>query len=300
VGDVVSNFSDFISSGGGGSEVNDIKAVNSQANLITTESGEKWLKSGVTDTAINDFPAAIRSLTNMASSSSNFNIAASGRGCVAVGSDIWVVYDSTMQKFANTGGSAVATYNLGNSISETGAIGFDGTHIWVASGGSSGRIWKYTLAGAYANVNFSVLSQTTTPRSLVWDGSHWHVCNYSNNQVYKYTAAGVFVSQYLIQGQDNRLTLAEDYLYGISRNRDVHKYTTDGRSKGLFASGSNIIQDVVTGSDGSVTGIAFTGTHFHILDRPTLKMHKFQAPKAVGLPTIDTSVFNGSVYTRIL
>ena len=48
----MSNFTDFIG-GGGGSEVNDTKYINSRTALITTESGEKWLQSGTlsTDTA---------------------------------------------------------------------------------------------------------------------------------------------------------------------------------------------------------------------------------------------------------
>ena len=37
---------ELISAGGGGSEVNDTKYIHSSANIITTESGEKWQKTG--------------------------------------------------------------------------------------------------------------------------------------------------------------------------------------------------------------------------------------------------------------
>jgi hypothetical protein len=48
MGNIMSNFTDYIGgSGGGGSEVNDVKYIASTVDLITTESGEKWQKSGL-------------------------------------------------------------------------------------------------------------------------------------------------------------------------------------------------------------------------------------------------------------
>ena len=42
---------ELISAGGGGSEVNDTKYIHSSANIITTESGEKWQKTGMRATS---------------------------------------------------------------------------------------------------------------------------------------------------------------------------------------------------------------------------------------------------------
>jgi hypothetical protein len=48
----MSNFSDFIGSsgGGGGSQVNDAKYINSSEDLIITDDGQHWQKSGITTT----------------------------------------------------------------------------------------------------------------------------------------------------------------------------------------------------------------------------------------------------------
>ena len=55
----MSTITSLISSGGGsGSEVNDNKYTHSAANLITTESGEVWLKGGVTETDVATYPDA--------------------------------------------------------------------------------------------------------------------------------------------------------------------------------------------------------------------------------------------------
>ena len=48
----------------GGSEINDNKVINSLATLITTESGEKWLRSGTLDANTSAYPNATSLLSS--------------------------------------------------------------------------------------------------------------------------------------------------------------------------------------------------------------------------------------------
>jgi len=295
----MSNFSDFISSGGGGSEVNDQKFINSTANLITTESGEKWLKSGVTETSVSDYPNASTVISTIANGSFNFSAASAPKGIVAIGSDIWVLYSASMQKFANTGGSALITIGtLGGSETNARGLGYDGTHLYVV-GDQYDWVARYNTAGVYLNSSFST-TPSSSPRSAAWDGSHFHVSQYSNNTVYKITAAGVYSGQsYTVQASGCSLTVADGYIYAMRADSTIDKYSTGGVFINTLAGYSFVSGVAGNSSNTAYTGITYDGSNFWICVLSNEKAYKFTTTKVVGL-TSSTSEAGSPLYSRIL
>lgn len=293
----MSTISSLISSGGGGSEVNDQKFINSATNLITTESGEKWLKSGVTETSVASYPDASTVISSIANGSFNFTVTSAPKGIVAIGSDIWILYASSMQKFANTGGSALITISsLGGSENDARALGYDGTHLYVV-GDQSNWVAKYTTAGVYTNTSFQVNGQTTSPRSVAWDGQYLHVSNYANATVYKYTQAGVYSGQsYGVQTSGCFLTVADGYIYALRPDSTIDKFRTGGGFISVLSPSSFVSGELGNASN---TGITYDGSNFWITNTPNQRAYKFTTTKVVGL-TSSVSEAGSPLYSRIL
>jgi len=295
----VSNFSDFVGGASGGSEVNDQKFINSAANLITTESGEKWLKSGVTETSVSDYPDASTVISSIANGNSNFVLASAPRGIVAIGSDIWILYSASMQKFANTGGSALITIGtLGGSETNARALGYDGTYLYVV-GNTSNWVARYTTAGVYLNTSFSTLPSTSA-RSAAWDGTHFHISQYSNSTVYKFTAAGVYSGQsYTVQHSGCFLTVADGYIYALRPDSTIDKYSTGGAYINTLAPYSFVSGVTNNNSTNAHSGITYDGSNFWICVLNNERAYKFTTTKAVGVTSSITEA-GSPLYSRIL
>lgn len=295
----MSNFTDFIGGGGGGSVVNDQKFINSTTNLITTESGEKWLKAGVTETSVSDYPNASTVISSIANGNFAFVVTSAPKGIVAIGSDIWILYAGSMQKYANTGGSAIATISLAG-IDDARALGYDGTHILVVEANSEGWIARYTTAGVYAGTYIDLSSQTTSPRSAAWDGQHIHVSNYVNNTVYKYTQAGVYSGQsYTVQSSGCFLTVADGYIYPMRPDSTIDKYSTGGAFINVL-SPSSFVSGVTNNNNANAhSGITYDGSNFWICVLNNQRAYKFTGTKVVGLTSSITEA-GSPLYSRIL
>jgi len=295
----VSNFSDFVGGASGGSEVNDQKFINSAANLITTESGEKWLKSGVTETSVSDYPDASTVISSIANGNSNFVLASAPRGIVAIGSDIWILYSASMQKFANTGGSALITIGtLGGSETNARALGYDGTYLYVV-GNAANWVARYNTAGVYQNSSFST-SPSSSSRSAAWDGTHFHISQYSNSTVYKFTAAGVYSGQsYTVQHSGCFLTVADGYIYALRPDSTIDKYSTGGAYINTLAPYSFVSGVTNNNSTNAHSGITYDGSNFWICVLNNERAYKFTTTKAVGVTSSITEA-GSPLYSRIL
>ena len=285
--------------GGGGSEVNDQKFINSAANLITTESGEKWLKSGVTETSVSDYPNANVAITSIANGNSNFVLASAPRGIVAIGSDIWILYAASMQKFANTGGSALITIStLGGSETNARALSYDGTYLYVV-GDQYNSVARYTTAGIYTSTFFST-NPSGSPRSAAWDGTHFHVSQYSNSTVYKITAAGVYSGQsYTVQHSGCFLTVADGYIYAMRPDSTIDKYSTSGTYINTLSPSSFVSGVTNNNSTNAHSGITYDGSNFWICVLNNERAYKFTTGKAVGVSSSITEA-GSPLYSRIL
>jgi len=295
----VSNFSDFVGGASGGSEVNDQKFINSAANLITTESGEKWLKSGVTETSVSDYPNASTVISSIANGNSNFVLASAPRGIVAIGSDIWILYSASMQKFANTGGSALITISpLGGSETNARALGYDGTYLYVV-GNAANWVARYNTAGVYQNSSFST-SPSSSSRSAAWDGTHFHISQYSNSTVYKFTAAGVYSGQsYTVQHSGCFLTVADGYIYAMRPDSTIDKYGTGGTFINTLSPSSFVSGVTNNNSANAHSGITYDGSNFWICVLNNERAYKFTTGKAVGVTSSITEA-GSPLYSRIL
>ena len=284
---------------GGGSEVNDQKFINSATNLITTESGEKWLKSGVTETSVSDYPNASTVISSIANGNFNFSAVSAPKGIVAIGSDIWILYAASMQKFANTGGSALITIStLGGSETQATALGYDGTYLYVV-GDQYDWVARYNTAGVYQNSSFST-SPSSSPRSAAWDGTHFHVSQYASNEVYKITAAGAYSGQtYTVQASGCKLTVADGFIYAMRPDSTIDKYSTGGTFINTL-SPSSFVRGVTGNSNANAhSGITYDGSNFWICVLNNEKAYKFTTTKAVGVTSSITEA-GSPLYSRIL
>ncbi len=164
----MSTISSLISSGGGGSEVNDIKFSNSTANLITTESDEVWLKGGVTETDITTYPDATSAF---AYSGTSFVITAQEnepRDITWDGTYFWVLGGDgrDVGKYNASGTYQNVAFSVISQDNAPTGLEWDGTHFWVV-GQVTNKVYKYTSAGVYTNTSYA-LSQGSNPRGIAW------------------------------------------------------------------------------------------------------------------------------------
>jgi hypothetical protein len=111
--------------------------------------------------------------------------------------------------------------------------------------------------------NFSFADQTTTCEDICSDGTHLYLVENTNDKVYKYTKAGVYVAQYDISGSTTTPHAIEwdgtSFWIGDDSER-VRQYDT---SFNLIGSYTDLTAQL--GSNG-IRGIAWDGTHFYVLD----------------------------------
>jgi hypothetical protein len=153
----MSNFTDFIGGGGGGSEVNDTKYIHSSVNIITTESGEKWQKSGyVGNLDTTTYPnagthaGAIGTVTD-----TEVSLAGTGSNWSAVkpittnGTWVWSGNSGTNEIFARKldgTGSVVAASDLANFSNMNGKL-----IVHADLDGFLYSFWAYAYANSFQN-----------------------------------------------------------------------------------------------------------------------------------------------------
>lgn len=158
----MSNFTDFIG-GGGGSEINDIKPINTTDLLHTDAEGNKWLRQGYLDTDTTTYPAP-----------------ATVRKTIGE-------WDGTIYYSSNT-------IPLG--------LTFDGTNYWiVASGGSTSSYLKKLNGTTFAeeqSVSITGSTRQRTARGVCWDSTNSELLvigtNY-NSVIDRYNTSGTYLGQ---------------------------------------------------------------------------------------------------------
>lgn len=307
----MSTLTGFISSGGGGgSEINDNKVINSVASLITTESGEKWLQSGTVSTATSTYPDATNALTAM-----------------TLGS----VARSTSSQITNPSG-----------------LLWDGSYFWALGSNTPRGLYKYNADGTYANV-YTATNQSLALQAITTDGSNLYVVgtsavNSANHTVTQYTLAGVATgtswewangSSWLAAG----LAYYDNHFYGLqfdtggSNTANIYKFTTAGVLVGTVVTGLNqtgswktmmyhngeflvgeyngrvyvyTTAGVYTGKTfnlqsglDNLVGLTYDGTKFWGLSYSTNSFKDVIPTNSLGISS-QVSTDGGVVYTRIL
>ena len=304
----MSTLTGFISSGGGGgSEINDNKVINSTASLITTESGEKWLQSGTLSTATSTYP--------------NATVVPSGA------------------TYTNT------NWYVGFQMTTPSGITWDGSFFYVCDRTYNvGLVYKYNSAGVYQSTSFT--STGTENNGLTWDGTYFYMGDSGAGVVHRYNSswalqsgwsipyvAGVvgvavigttcyvyvqssagqpdvvrvytitssggtlsttFATNPQIQGQPQDLTTDGTYLYAISRTGVAFQYTTSG-----VYTGSTFSVNPLSSSTTDFGGVTFKGTELYSTNATDDRVFQFNVASSVGLGQ-QVNTDGGTIYTRIL
>ena len=165
-------------------------------------------------------------------------------------------------------------------------IAYDGTYLWVL-GSTNNAIYKYSTAGDYQNVTFSVASQDTDMFGVVIVGTDFYMVGTQNDKVYKYNSAGVFQSDFSIASQTTTakgIAFDGTYLYVASGNGSastIHKYSTAGTYQ-------NVVY-TITAQDNNVQGITWDGSFFWVCGRQNNSIYQYTAAGAYTGVTVSVA-----------
>ena len=171
----MSNFTDFIG-GGGGSEINDIKPINSTDLLYTDAEGNKWLRQGYldTDTTTYPSPATVRKTIGEWDGTSYYSSNNIAEGITFDGTNYWMVVfgssTSYLQKLNATTFAVAQTVTLSNSNlqNKTTGICWDSTNseLLIIGQANNNRIVRYNTNGTAIGTLFDCIFRSSTNSQL--------------------------------------------------------------------------------------------------------------------------------------
>jgi len=178
------------------------------------------------------------------------------------------------------------------------AFNNDGTKMYMV-GPVSGSVHQYSLSTAfdlstasYDNVSFSVASEETEPRDIVFnnDGTKMYISGNSNDSVYQYSLSTAF--DLSTAGYDSvsfSVASEEANPYGLAFNNDgtkmyvvgpvsdsVHQYTLS-TAFDLSTAGYDSVSFSVASEEGSPTDLAFNndGTKMYVVGPDSDSVHQY-------------------------
>ena len=291
----MSNFTDFIG-GGGGSEVNDVKFITNSDNLITTESGEVWLKGGVTETDTTTYPDATSAPAYTGTTFSTAGQATSESDIGFDGTYFWVLDRGTnaVYKYNDSGVYQNVTFSVASQSTSMFGIVCVGSDFYTSSAGATPKVYKYNSSGVFQS-DWSVLSEGNYPYGLTYDGTHLWVINDSSggDWAFKYSTTGVYQNvRFKLSDQDNNphgLTWdgTSFWMCGRSSN-SIYKYNASGVYQNVAFS--------VASQGTDFHGLVSAGTALWTVDASSSAAFKYAPQIGCGAGTEGTS---NNLYTRI-
>jgi len=301
---------------GGGSEINDQKAIFNDANLITTESGEKWLKSGVVTSGV-PYPNAKGFVSGV-----SYANAAYTTGLVNTVSGITT--DGTFLYISRSDSNTnVYKYTLAMVFVEiiTLEVNFNARHVqgiyynpddsffYLVHGNADGTgsyIVRYKLVGTeFKSTGFtplwytSAISGTATRGCAVVGNSAFIV--YANNRVHKYSTTtnnSSSTANFAVTGNSPAgMTAFDGFLWVLSSNGTVYKYTTTGTLSATIPFNTINVDGVANSTS---AGFTFAGASAFWATSTGPKVYKYTKNVNVGMPNVDTTLLNGTRYVRIV
>ena len=283
-----------LGAGGGGSNVNDVRFITNSDNLITTESGEVWLKGGVTETDTTTYPDATAAF---AYAGTTFSTAGQLNSEVDIAWDGTYFYALEGGNYAKFNKYSAAGVYQGVSVSvvaqddEMHGMVCVGSDFYLC-GAQNDKVYKYNSAGVFQS-DFSVSTNGVNPNAIAYDGTYLWVLSYTNRIVYKYTTAGVYQNvSFSVAAQDtNTRGLAWDgtHFWMSGRQADtLFQYTASGVYTGFSLS--------VAAQGTSPYGLTWDGSALWTLDDSSSAAFKYQNQIGCGARLEGTG---NNLYTRI-
>ena len=212
----MSNFTDFISSGGGSaSQINEVVYINNVKETVTLDDGRVYLSGGVIETDLTTYPLATKAPKL---SAVEFVPAAYKHGiCVdsnfATNGYYYVIggsYSSTVLEKYNSAGTLLNSYSISaqHSGGSIGNLCFADGFIHIAG---SNKVTKWSTAGVYQS-QFSASSA----QGVAYDGTDLYVS--TSSQLRKYTLAGTLLATYTVSGGGDGLAYAAGSLWLLDNN----------------------------------------------------------------------------------
>ena len=179
---------------------------------------------------------------------------------------------------------AVSLGSFGDSIinetininSDANLITLEDGRVYLKGGVNETNVSAYpdaTQGGAYSGTSFSVASQATAIREVVWDGTHLWVLDDNTDRVYKYNASGVYQNvNFYIGAEDidpTGLTWDGTSFWVIGAISDrFYKYNASGVYQGSSIS--------VAAQDTTPRGISWDGSAFWVSGDSSNAAYKYQ------------------------
>jgi hypothetical protein len=266
--------------GGSASQVNEIVNLNNDADTVTLDDERVYLKGGVYETTLSNYPLAKTSLKYLGT---NFSIAAQDTSPLGIawdGTYFWVAgNNSTKVLKYNSSGVFVSSFSISSQVSTPNGIINDGTYIWVLDSYTN-KVHKYSQAGVYQNV-FWTTSEGVESKGLTFDGTHVWVSDqstgYANHD--KYTVAGVYTgvtfSSYAQYQYGRSLAWTGSHFWVADVNSFISKYTSSGVYTGITINVSSVATQL--------SGITYKDGSLFLLSDGTDKVYQYSP--AVGLPS---------------
>ncbi len=209
----MSNFTDFIGGGGGGSEINDIKPINSTDLLYTDTEGNKWLRQGYldTDTTTYPSPATVRKTVGEWDGVLHYSASDIAEGICFDGTYYWIVANATDEliKLNGTTFAQIASYSIGSQQNNPRSVCFDSTanELYVIGTSNNNRISRYNTSGTHLGTLFDARFLSTTGSGL------------SSANAYGITTDGTYVYTAHNQNYNAKGFLAKWNMSGVLQER---------------------------------------------------------------------------------
>ena len=299
---------------GGGSEVNDQKFINSEESLITTSSGQKWLKSGTLSSDTTTYPDATSTFSGATYANTTFNISGQGTDPEGMANDgagnFWICFNNEayIRKYNSSFVYQNVQINLGSgadprglfyvaSSAKTSSVSDGGVAVLYVALSNIGGVKRYNASTGAEMSGY--ITNAGNVRGVTVDSDNYVWTIESNGNVKKWNAsdntAAANFSTFGTAGTGD-IFERDGFLWVISNSHVAHKYAK---------AGTNLVESFslnpLSQPGGNFSGVTLTDTHLYYTAQNFAaagRLLKFNIANAIGLSS-SLAEAGSPLYTRI-